>query len=197
MADVWRPLDMMTVRDVSVSDNVPSMANFEGYGGFGNLRVVYNLGHAAFEFIEDRWGQEGVRQFLFGLRRTSIGGGGDVYEESLDISADDFDDEFRRYLDDRFEAFRDKERPLDYGRDLAPDIEKRPRYPIIYSIEGSPTGELIAAMAINRKDGELDVVLLSAADGEIVTKSHRRLRSVDGLRRHHAARAAVQPSVVD
>ena len=169
MADVWRPLDMMTVRDVSVSDNVPSMANFEGYGGFGNLRVVYNLGHAAFEFIEDRWGQEGVRQFLFGLRRTSIGGGGDVYEESLDISADDFDDEFRRYLDDRFEAFRDKERPLDYGRDLAPDIEKRPRYPIIYSIEGSPTGELIAAMAINRKDGELDVVLLSAADGEIVT----------------------------
>ena len=167
MADVWRPLDMMMVRDVSVSDNVPSMTNFEGYGNFASVRVVYNLGHAAFEFIEDRWGLEGVRQFLFGLRRTSIGGGGDVYEEALNLDGEEFDDAFRRYLDDRFEAFRDKERPMDYGRDLAPDVE-RSRYPAVYSIEGSPTGELIAAMAVNRKDGELDVVLLSAADGEVV-----------------------------
>ncbi len=167
MADVWRPTDMMMVRDVSVSDSVPSMANFQGYGGFSNARVVYNLGHAAFEFIEDRWGLEGVRQFLFGLRRTSIGGGGDVYAEALDIDADDFDDEFRRYLDDRFEAFRDKERPQDYGRDLAPD-PRESQYPVILSIEGSPSGELIAAMAVNRKDGEYDIVLLSSATGEVI-----------------------------
>ena len=36
MADVWRPLDMMTVRDVSVSDSVPSMTDFDGYGGFAS-----------------------------------------------------------------------------------------------------------------------------------------------------------------
>ena len=167
MADVWRPLDMMTVRDVSVSDSVPSMVNFDGYGGFSNARVVYNLGHAAFEFIEDRWGQEGVRQFLFALRRTSIGGGGDVYNEALDLTAEEFDDEFRRYLDDRFESFRDKERPVDYGRNLAPDPQES-RYPVLYSIEGSPTGELIAAVAYNRKDGEFDIVLLSSATGEVV-----------------------------
>ncbi len=168
MTDVWRPLDMMAVRDVSVSDNVPSMTNFQGYGDFANARVVYNLGHAAFEFIEDRWGQEGVRQFLFGLRRTSIGGGGDVYEEALDIDAEDFDDEFRRYLDDRFKSFRQKERPFDYGRNLAPDIE-RSSYPVVYSIEGSPSGELIAVMAVNRRDGEFDVVVLSAKDGQVIT----------------------------
>ena len=165
MAGVWRPTDMMTVRDVSVSDSVPSMANFDGYGGFTSARVVYNLGHAAFEFIEDRWGQEGVRQFLFGLRRMSIGGGGDVFEEALDIDADEFDDEFRRYLDDRFEAFRDKERPVDYGRDLTPEDR---RYPFVYSVEGSPTGELIAAVAANMKDGEFDIVLLSSETGEVV-----------------------------
>jgi len=167
MADVWRPLDMMTVRDVSVSDSVPSMVNFDGYGGFSSARVVYNLGHAAFEFIEDRFGMEGVRQFLLGLRRTSVGGGGDVYNETLDLTAEEFDDEFRRYLDDRFESFRDKERPVDYGRDLAPD-PRTSRYPVVISIEGSPSGELIAAIAVNRKDGELDIVLLSAATGEVV-----------------------------
>ena len=32
MAGVWRPLDLMQVRDVAVSDNVPSMTQFESYG---------------------------------------------------------------------------------------------------------------------------------------------------------------------
>ena len=167
MADVWRPLDLMQVRDVSVSDSVPSMTDFQGYGGFANARVVYNLGHAVFEFIEDRWGQEGIRQFLFGLRRMSIGGGGEtVYEEAFDLDAEGFDDEFRRYLDDRFESFRDKERPIDYGRNLAPD--RSSQYPVAYNIESSPTGELIAAVALNRKDQEFDIVLLSAQTGELV-----------------------------
>ena len=167
MADVWRPLDLMQVRDVSVSDSVPSMTDFQGYGGFANARVVYNLGHAVFEFIEDRWGLEGIRQFLFGLRRMSIGGGGEtVYEEAFDLDAEGFDDEFRRYLNDRFEAFRDKERPIDYGRDLAPDTFSQ--YPVVYNIESSPSGEIIAAVALNRKDQEFDIVLLSAKTGELV-----------------------------
>ena len=166
MAGVWRPMDMMQVRDASVTDSVPSMTEFDGYGGFASGRVVYNLGHAAFEFIEDRWGMEGVRQFLFALRRTSIGGGGDIYEEALDLDAEAFDEAFRQYLDDRFEAFRDKERPVDYGRNLAP--EQTSEFPVVFSIEGSPSGELIAAMAINRKDGEYDIVLMSSHTGEIV-----------------------------
>ena len=166
-ADVWRPLDLMQVRDVSVSDSVPSMTEFQGYGGFANARVVYNLGHAVFEFIEDRWGQAGIREFLFGLRRASIGGGGDsVYEEAFDLDGDEFDDEFRRYLDDRFEAFRDKERPIDYGRNLAPAPSSR--YPVVFNIESSPSGEVIAAVAVNRKDQENDIVLLSAQTGEII-----------------------------
>ena len=166
-AGVWRPLDLMQVRDVSVSDSVPSMTNFQGYGGFANARVVYNLGHAVFEFIENRWGQPGIREFLFGLRRMSIGGGGDsVYEDAFDLDAEEFDDEFRRYLNDRFETFRDKERPIDYGRDLAPDLFSR--YPVVFNIESSPSGEVIVAVAVNRKDQEVDIVLLSAQTGEII-----------------------------
>ena len=167
-ADVWRPLDLMQVRDVSVSDSVPSMTDFQAYGGFASARVVYNLGHAVFDFIEDRWGQAGIREFLFGLRRMSIGGGGEsVYEEALDLDAEEFDDEFRRYLDDRFEAFRDKERPIDYGRNLAPNAFSR--YPVVLNIESSPSGEVIAAVAANRKDQEIDIVLLSAQTGEVIT----------------------------
>ena len=167
MAGVWRPLDLMQVRDVAVSDSVPKMTQFESYGGFASARVVYNLGHSVFEYIEDGWGKEGIRQFLFSLRRSAIGGGTDPYEESLDLSAEEFDDGFKRYLNDRFEAFRDKERPEDYGRDLAPD-PLRSRYPVVISIEASPSGDIIAAMAMNRRDRELDIVLLSAESGEII-----------------------------
>ena len=167
LAGVWRPLDIMQVRDVAISDTVPSMTRFERYGGFASGRVVYNLGHAVFEFIENRWGDDGIRRFMFGLRRSSVGGGGDPYEEVFDLTAEEFDDEFQRYLADRFEAFSDKETPSDYGRNLAPD-PLRSRYPVLISIEASPSGELIAAAALNRKNRELDIVLISAQTGEII-----------------------------
>ncbi len=168
MAGVWRPLDLMAVRDAALSDILPRMSEFLDYGGFANARVVYNLGHAAFEFIEERWGKEGVRQFLFSLRKTVIGGGGDIYEDAFDLSADEFDDAFESYIRDRFLAFRDKERPEDYGRDLAPD-PRETRYLAVVSIEPSPSGDLIAAFAQNRKDRELDIVLLSSENGEVVS----------------------------
>ena len=167
MAGVWRPLDLMQVRDAALADILPAMSEFDGYGGFTNLRVVYNLGHAAFEFIEERWGKEGIRQFLFSLRKTVIGGGGDIYEDAFDLAAEEFDTEFDGYIRDRFQEFRDKERPDDYGRDLAPDPLET-KYMAVVSIESSPSGDLIAAYAQNRKDRELDIILLSSEDGEVV-----------------------------
>ena len=100
------------------------MTKFEGYGQFTNPRVVYDLGHAAFEFIEARWGKEGIRQYLFSLRKSVIGGGEAAYEEALRVTADEFDQQFEKYMKDRFKPFRDKERPADYGRDLAPGARR-------------------------------------------------------------------------
>ena len=83
--------------------------------------MIYNLGHAIFEFIEAKWGKEGLRQYLFALRKSVIGGGEDAYEEAFKITAEEFDQQFEKYLKDRFKPFRDKERPADYGRNLAPE----------------------------------------------------------------------------
>ena len=56
----------MTQRSLNpaVADIVPKMTELEGYGDFTNPRLIYNLGHAVFEFIEARWGKEGVRRLL-------------------------------------------------------------------------------------------------------------------------------------
>src|SRR4029078_6706460 len=95
----WTPCDLMTVRDAAVADTVPKMSQTEGYGNASNGRVVpYNLGHALFEFIEAKWGKEGIRQFMFSLRKSVIGGGEDAYEEAFKMKTDEFDQAFDRYL---------------------------------------------------------------------------------------------------
>ena len=167
MTGYWRPLDMMTVRDAAVSDIVPKMSEMEDYGGFSNPRLIYNLGHAAFEFIESKWGKEGVRAYVFALRRSVIGGSDDAYQEAFQVTPEEWDQQFDRYLKERFKPFRDKERPADYGRDLAPDPRKG-RFANMLSIEPSPSGDLIAGIAGNGRDREYDIVLVSAKDGAVI-----------------------------
>jgi len=167
MTGIWRPIDLMTVRDAAVADIIPKMSELEGYTAVGSVRMIYNLGHAVFEFIESRWGKEGIRQYLFSLRKSVIGGGEDAYQEAFRMTPEEFDQEFDKYLKDRFKPFRDKERPADYGRNLAPDPEKSPFVEAL-SIEPSPSGDLIALVTGNRRDRELDVLLISARDGSII-----------------------------
>ncbi len=163
----WTPIDLMTIRDAAVADIVPKMTELEGYGNTSNPRLIYNLGHAVFEFIEARWGKEGIRQFLFALRKSVIGGGEDAYEEAFRLKPDEFDQAFERYLKERFKPFRDKERPADYGLDLAPNQEKT-NFAEALSIAPAPSGDLLAMVTVNRKDRELDIVLVSSKDGAIV-----------------------------
>jgi hypothetical protein len=165
LAGGWNPIDLMQVRDAALSDNVPEMSHLESQPLSG--RLPYSMGHATFEFIQSRWGMEGLRQFLFSLRKSVIGGGDSAYEEAFKLKPEEFDDQFERYLKERFKPFRDKERASDYGRNLAPNPE-RSKYVTVASIEPSPTGELVAAVAGNRKDGEIDIVLVSTKDGQVV-----------------------------
>jgi len=166
MTGIWRPQDLMAVRDAAITDIVPKMSKLEGASDL-NARMVYNLGHSVFEFIEAKWGKEGLRQYLFALRKAAVSGGEEAYQEAFQISADDFDQLFDKYLKDRFKAFRDRERPADYGRNLAPDRE-RTRFSNSYSIEPSPTGELFAVATGNSADREMDIVIVSAKDGKVL-----------------------------
>jgi hypothetical protein len=165
MAGAWNPMDLMTVRDAALTDNVPRMT--EMFSAPMSGRAPYELGHATWEFIESKWGKEGLRQFIFSLRKTAIGGGDSAYEEALKVKPDDFDDLFDRYLKERFKPFRDKDRPADYGRNLAPRPD-RSDFVQVETIAASPTGEMIAALVGNRHDQEFDVVILSAKDGQII-----------------------------
>jgi hypothetical protein len=167
MTEAWRPLDLMMVRDAAVTDNVPRMSRLNNYGGFNNPRMIYNLGHAVFEFIEARWGKKGLQDYILALRKSVIGGGEDAFKEAFNLKDEEFDQQFEKWLKDRFKPFRDKERAADYGRNLAPNPEKS-EFSNALSAEPSPSGDLIAVVTGNRKDEEADVVLVSSHDGRVV-----------------------------
>jgi hypothetical protein len=172
MTGYWRPVDLMMVRDAAISDIVPPMSQLTNYGNLSIPRMIYNLGHAAFEFIESRGGKKVLQDYIVALRKSVIGGGGDAFEEAFELENQEFDRQFEQYLKDRFKPFRDKERPADFGRNLAPDTE-RTRYSNALSVEPSPSGELLAIVTGNSRDQEADIVLVSARDGrEIVNMTN-------------------------
>ena len=151
MTDMWDPIDLMMIRDTAIADIIPEMTRLQGYGQFSSARMIYNLGHAAFEFIEETWGEDGLRAYLFSLRRTVIGGGNDdAYEDAFQVSAAEFDRQFDLYLKARFRPFRDKERPEDYGLNLAPDPQLT-RFSNAISVEPSPSGDLLAIITGERR----------------------------------------------
>jgi hypothetical protein len=166
MAGYWNILDLMQVRDAALSDNVPRMSEFEAEPLSG--RLPYSLGHAAFEFIESKWGKEGLRSFLFSLRKNVLGGSESAYMEALKVKPEDFDEQFSRYLKERFRPFRDKELPADYGTNITRTLE-RTKYVSVISLEPSPSGDILAAMVGNADDQELDILLISGKDGQIIS----------------------------
>jgi hypothetical protein len=157
----------MMVRDAAVADVVPRMSQLTGYGDFGNPRMIYNLGHAVFEFIESRWQKKGLQDYILALRKSAIGGGEDPFREAFGLKDEEFDQQFEKYLKDRFKPFRDKERATDYGRNLAPSPEKT-RFSNALSVEPSPVGEMLAIVTGNSRDQEADIVLTSVRDGTVI-----------------------------
>jgi hypothetical protein len=70
MAGYWNPVDLMQVRDAALTDNVPRMSRFDAQPLTG--RLPYSMGHAAFEFIEERWGKESSRPRTRGASHSEM-----------------------------------------------------------------------------------------------------------------------------
>ena len=100
----WDPGDLVALREAVRANAIPQMSGLDGDGDSRNPRLVYGLGHAAFDFIESRWGKSGVRQFIFWLRQTA-NNGADPYERALQVRRDEFDQAFEQYLRERFARF--------------------------------------------------------------------------------------------
>lgn len=154
--------DKMVLRDAVVNDQIPSMTEGDPTGFF-----AYRIGHAAFDYIEETYGKEGFRDFLFEFRNSLRSNVGKAVKRAFNIDPDDFDADFRRWLRKKYlpELLRTGE-PRDFGRPFK--IEKG--LPSIgMSPTASPSGDLVAAYSSER--GDLDISLFDA-------KNRRWLRNL-------------------
>jgi hypothetical protein len=149
-------LGRMVLRDAAVN---------AGFNDLSNLRslsyMAYRVGNAVFSFMEQEWGIEGIRNFLWEYRKNVTGGTNDALRKAFELEPEEFSRMFKKYLRKRYiELLPSKEEPDDH----AAEIRTRKVFTTL-SPELSPSGDLFAAVV--PIDNELDVVLISTKDGRI------------------------------
>lgn len=152
--------DMMFVRDAVVNDRVPKVTEGD-VGGF----FAYRFGYAVFDFIEEQWGEEGVQDFINEMRNTLGGRVGKAVNRAFQMSPEDFDADFRRFLRRKYLAeLLETGEPADFGRLFRADPNKA-TYEI--SPAASPSGDLVAAFSTVKN--EIDVVLFDTRTRTLVS----------------------------
>jgi Tol biopolymer transport system component len=149
--------DRMVLRDAVLSDQVPEIAQ-KGISGF----FAYRFGHAVFDFIAAEWGKDAVREFLFEYRNQISANMDKPIKRAFNISAEDFDIKFRRYLRQRYlKILTEKGEPIDFGERFkvedTPSAELSPR--------AYPSGDFVAAISTYKE--QADVVLMSTQERKL------------------------------
>jgi Tol biopolymer transport system component len=149
--------DRMVLRDAVLADQVPEIAQ-RGIQGF----FAYRFGHAVFDFIAAEWGKDAVRDFLFEFRNAISASVDKTLKRAFNVSAEDFDIRFRRYLRKRYlKILAEKGEPIDFGERFkiedTPSAETSPR--------AYPSGDFVAAMSTYKEDA--DVVLMSTRERKL------------------------------
>jgi len=149
--------DKMVLRDAVLADQVPEIAERQIFGFF-----AYRFGHAVFDFIEAEWGKDGVRDFVFEYR-GQLGPNIDrVLKRAFNVSAEDFDVRFRRYLRQKYiKILTEKGEPIDFGdrvrlsEDQSAELSVRP----------FPSGDL--GVAISTLGEDANVVVFSSRERKL------------------------------
>ncbi|MBI3450907.1 MAG: PD40 domain-containing protein [Acidobacteria bacterium] len=152
-------LDRMIIRDAVIHGVVPPISKVQGINF-----LIYRYGRAAFDFIETKWGAEGIRNFLVEFRKVLLTGNIEkAVKEAFGVEADEFDRLFQRYLRQKYlPTLLEKGEPEDYGKQIG---FKLPGV-MTFSPVLSPSGDLVAVLTNRYYD--IDVVILQAKDGEVI-----------------------------
>jgi len=145
--------DEMYMRDAAMSDRLPSITN--PFGGF----LAYRYGHKVFEYIEDEWGEDTLRDFVFAFRNNMGGNVGRPFDQVLRMDAEEFDAEFRGWLREKYLPFSARGTPREYGRPFRVERVSGSQQlsPVV-----SPSGDFVAAFTTYKND--VDVAIFGVPD---------------------------------
>jgi hypothetical protein len=153
--------DKMIIRDAVIYGLIPPIHRVQ----VTNF-LTYRFGNAAFSFIEEKYGQEGLRTFIAEFRKSLLQNNIEKpIQDAFGIDGDEFDRQFKKYLQKKYlPILLEKKEPQDYGKEIA--RKKAGDEDVVnFSPALSPSGELLAVMTT--RWGDLDVAILSAKDGKV------------------------------
>ncbi|HKR63619.1 MAG TPA: hypothetical protein VJZ00_07800 [Thermoanaerobaculia bacterium] len=150
--------DRMVLRDAVVNDRIPRISlNPQGY-------FAYRFGHAVFQFMKDKWGWDGLRDFIYEYRNTLGNSVDRALKRAFDVAPDEFDSQFRAWLRKQYlPALVAKGEPQEYGEPfkINPDNPSDEIGPV-----PSPSGDLLAAFTTYKHD--VDVVLFNIPERRLL-----------------------------
>ena len=165
----WTTWSALVVRDAVLNDRLPM---FTPSGDISSSYPTprdpaYDFGHAVYEFIRDRFGDNAIREFLTGLKTQPLLGRRDPLKRAFNMTPKEFNQHVRKYLREKEKAYLLRENPEDYSITLGPEFPLNP-YFYSFSHDLSPSGDLAATVTASLRDYDIDLVLISTKDGSVV-----------------------------
>lgn len=143
--------DRMVLRDAVVNDQIPSITrDTQGY-------FAYRFGNSVFQFIVQKWGWEGLRDFIYEYRNTLGASIAKPLKRAFDLDAEDFDTQYRTWLRKQYlPALITKGEPTEYGQPFTAHENVRSQE---MSPAPAPSGDLMAALTTYKED--IDAVVFN------------------------------------
>jgi len=165
----WSSWSSLIVRDAVLNDRIPELN--EGGHLFSRYPLPrppdYDFGHAIFDFIEEKYGKNGIRNFWQAMKNSSIIRRANPIKRAFNQTPKEFNHDFKKYIRGKMKHFLLRENPEDYSVPLGPEFPLNPYY-FSFSHTLSPSGDLIAALLMNFKDSDFDIILFSTKDGSVI-----------------------------
>lgn len=150
--------DRMVLRDAVVTDQVPAITrNPQGY-------FAYRFGHAVFSYMQQKYGIEGVRDFVYEYRNTLGNSVDKALKRAFDVTPEEFDTKFRTWLRKQYlPALVAKGEPQEYGDPFKVGDEQRSAE-IAPAV--SPSGDLLASFTTYKED--VDIALFNIPERKLL-----------------------------
>jgi Tol biopolymer transport system component len=165
----WTSWSSLIIRDAVLNDRIPEMSpGGHLYTQYPSARdPAYDFGHAIYEFIEHKYGKNGVREFWHSMKSSSFFRSVDPIKKAFGLEAREFNHEFKKYIRQKHKHLVTRENPDDYSLALGPEFPMNP-YFFSFSYALSPSGDVIAVLTFSIRDSDIDIVLISAKDGRVI-----------------------------
>lgn len=159
MADDEDSRDRMVLRDAVVNDRIPKVsAGAQGY-------FAYRFGHSVFRYMQETYGWEGLRDFIYEYRNTLGSSVDRALKRAFNLTPEEFDSRFRTWLRKQYlPALVAKGEPQEYGDPFRIDPERDRSNEI--SAVPSPSGDLLVGFTTYKED--IDVVLFNIPERRLL-----------------------------